>query len=72
MKKLTLKEFRCLTEGLPEETVLTYHAHDEGACLASYTKADLWLFPKNQPTKTHIVLNPASDYDPRSARKIEN
>jgi hypothetical protein len=71
MTKLTLKEFRILTEGLPEETLITYHAHDEGACLSSYTTEDLWLFPKDKPTKTHLVLNPASDYDPRASRKKE-
>ena len=70
MTKLTLGEFKKLTKGLSDETPIAYHSHDKGACLSSYKKEDLWLFPKNNETKTLVVLNPASDYDPRSARSV--
>lgn len=70
MNKLTLKKFRELTEGLPEDTPIVYHGFDEGICLSNYTVEDFWLFPKDELKKTLVVLNPASDYDGRSSRVV--
>jgi hypothetical protein len=71
MPKLTLKKFREMTENLSENTLLAYHSFDKGLCLTSYRVEDFWLFPKDHPNKTLIVLNPASDYDTRASRKVE-
>lgn len=69
-KKLTLKEFRNLTENLPEDLVLTYHNWDEGNGLNAYRISDLWFYPKDSNNKTHLVLNPGNDWDSRGCRKV--
>jgi hypothetical protein len=68
--KLSLGEFRKLTDGMPDETPITYNAYDKGCCLSNYTTSDVWLFPKDKQPKKAIVINPATDYDYRQSRKI--
>ena len=69
-KKLTLKEFRNLTENLPDDLVLTYHNWDKGRGLNAYRISDLWFYPKDSVNKTHLVLNPGNDWDSRDCRKV--
>ena len=69
MSKLTLKRFRELTAGLPEDTPIYYHAYYKGCCLNSYVESDFWLYPKGDGPKEGIVLNPGEDYDDRRPAK---
>ena len=73
--KLTLQKFRELTEHLPEETVIYYHAYYKGCCLQSYCDKDVGFYLKDDlGIPKAIVLNPDDDYDPRkpAAKKEEN
>ena len=66
---LTLREFRKLTVQMDDNIPFTYHSYDKGCCLSSYKIEDFWMYPKNKSVEA-IVINPASDYDSRTARLI--
>jgi hypothetical protein len=68
-EKLTIKKLKEIIADLPEDAVIAYHSYYKGCGLAPYLTQDIWLYPKDTPEKAMLVLNPASDHDPRANRK---
>lgn len=69
MEKLTLKRFRELTAHVPEDAPITFHGYDKGCGIHVYRPDDIWFYPKEAETPSHVVLNPGDTYDGRSARR---